>query len=247
MLVDARHGLKDADDAILDTLSKAAVSHEIVLTKSDQVEEAANSPNGLRRVKAAMRKRPAAFPDLIATSSHSGAGIENLRAAIARLLAERSARDQDQCWKTKIMNNGLEGVVAAETVLSHADGESGAVWVRGHTIESLAAEQGYEGAVAVMWEGFAGRGLTRAGMREALAAARAAAFARSGEWLDCAAPAAAGRRFAHRACRVAGRRRARGHSRDACRWRSQCLCALMPASRRSRPIRRSPQPPICCR
>ena len=86
------------------------------------------------------------------------------------------------------MNDGLEGVIAAETVLSHADGETGAVWVRGHTIERLAAEHGYEGAVAVMWEGFAGHGLTRAGMRKALADARAAAFARSGEWLACAAP-----------------------------------------------------------
>ncbi len=86
------------------------------------------------------------------------------------------------------MNDGLEGVIAVETVLSHADGETGAVWVRGHTIERLAAEQGYEGAVAVMWEGFADHGLTRAGMREGLAAARAAAFARSGEWLACAAP-----------------------------------------------------------
>ena len=78
------------------------------------------------------------------------------------------------------MNNGLEGVIAAETVLSHADGERGAVWVRGHTIEKLAAAYGYEGAVAVMWEGFAGHGLTRAGMRESLSAARAAAFARRG-------------------------------------------------------------------
>src|SRR5258708_410600 len=86
------------------------------------------------------------------------------------------------------MNDGLEGVIAAATVLSHADGESGAVWVRGHTIERLAAEHGYEGAVAVMWEGFAGDGLTRASMREALAAARVTAFARSGEWLACAAP-----------------------------------------------------------
>ncbi len=41
VLVDARHGLKAADDAILDTLGKAAVSHEIVLTKCDQVGEAA--------------------------------------------------------------------------------------------------------------------------------------------------------------------------------------------------------------
>jgi len=96
------------------------------------------------------------------------------------------------------MNNGLEGVIAAETVLSHADGERGAVWVRGHTIERLAAEQGYEGAVAVMWDGFAGDGLSRAGMQEALAQGRARAFARSGEWLDCAArrPLAEGVRIA---------------------------------------------------
>ncbi len=88
LLIDARHGLKPADDAILDTLSQAAVSHEIVLTKSDQVGSAALSER-IDTVKAAIRKRPAAFPDLIATSSHSGAGIEQLRAAIVRLLAER--------------------------------------------------------------------------------------------------------------------------------------------------------------
>ena len=41
VLIDARHGLKAADDAILDTLGKAAVSHEIVLTKCDQVGDAA--------------------------------------------------------------------------------------------------------------------------------------------------------------------------------------------------------------
>jgi citrate synthase len=86
------------------------------------------------------------------------------------------------------MNSGLEGVVAAETVLSHADGDSGAVWVRGHRIEKLVAAYGYEGAVAVMWEGFAGHGLTRASMREALATARAKAFAQTSEWLPCAAP-----------------------------------------------------------
>jgi citrate synthase len=96
------------------------------------------------------------------------------------------------------MNNGLEGIVAAETVLSHADGESGAVWVRGHTIERLAAEQGYEGAVAVMWDGFAGNGLTRDHMGEALGIARVKAFARRDEWLSCAArrPLAEGLRIA---------------------------------------------------
>jgi citrate synthase len=96
------------------------------------------------------------------------------------------------------MNNGLEGIVAAETVLSHADGESGAVLVRGHAIERLAAEQGYDGAVAVMWDGFAGHGLTRDSMGKALADARVKAFARSGEWLSCAAnrPLAEGLRIA---------------------------------------------------
>ncbi len=89
LLIDARHGLKTADDAILDTLGQAAVSHEIVLTKCDQISEAALAERA-GAVKAAMRKRPAAFPDLIATSARTGAGIAQLRAAIARLLAERS-------------------------------------------------------------------------------------------------------------------------------------------------------------
>jgi GTP-binding protein len=88
VLIDARHGLKDTDDDILDTLGKAAVSHEIVLTKCDQIgaEELAARIAG---VKAEIRKRPAAFPDLIATSSRTGGGMEQLRAAVARLLAER--------------------------------------------------------------------------------------------------------------------------------------------------------------
>jgi citrate synthase len=84
------------------------------------------------------------------------------------------------------VNNGLEGVVAADTVLSHADGETGAVWVRGYTIEKLAAELGYEGAVAVMWDGLAGESFTRATMQQALGAARQKAFARLDDWLACA-------------------------------------------------------------
>jgi GTP-binding protein len=88
VLIDARHGLKDTDDGILDTLGKAAVSHEIVLTKCDQIGEAELAAR-IEEVQAAMRKRPAAFPDLVTTSAHSGAGIDQLRAAVARLLAER--------------------------------------------------------------------------------------------------------------------------------------------------------------
>jgi GTP-binding protein len=90
VLVDARHGLKATDTPILDALGEAAVSHEIVLTKCDEVG-AAELPGRITETLAAIRKRPAAFPDLIATSAESGAGIAELRAAIARLLAERGA------------------------------------------------------------------------------------------------------------------------------------------------------------
>src|SRR5262249_40546479 len=77
------------------------------------------------------------------------------------------------------MANGLEGVVAAETVLSHADGERGIIWVRGHPIPELVA-QGFEATVALMWEGFVGENLTRAGVIEALGAGRALACPRLG-------------------------------------------------------------------
>jgi len=89
VLIDARHGLKSVDDAILDTLGKAAVSHQIVLTKCDQVSEA-DLAGRVEATKAAVQKRPAAFPGTIATSARTGAGIAELRAAIARLLSERS-------------------------------------------------------------------------------------------------------------------------------------------------------------
>jgi GTP-binding protein len=87
VLVDARHGLKSGDQGILDALSQAAVSHQIVLTKCDQVSAVALAQGG-DAIKAAIVKRPAAFPELIATSAHTGQGIERLRAAIARLVGE---------------------------------------------------------------------------------------------------------------------------------------------------------------
>ena len=88
VLIDARHGLKSVDEAIFDALGEAAVSYEIVLTKCDQVSED-ELEKCCESVKAGVRKRPAAFPDLIVTSAHTGVGIPQLRAAIARLLAER--------------------------------------------------------------------------------------------------------------------------------------------------------------
>ena len=85
------------------------------------------------------------------------------------------------------MKSGLEGVIAAETVLSHSDGERGILWVRGHTLPELVVEHGYEGAVALLWDGFAGNDLTRAAICAELGAAREIAFARLGTWLDAAA------------------------------------------------------------
>ena len=90
VLVDARHGLKDTDDQVLATLDKAAVSHQVVLTKSDEVTEAELAER-IGEVEAALAKRPAAFPQVLATSARDGTGIPELRAAIARLLDERQA------------------------------------------------------------------------------------------------------------------------------------------------------------
>jgi GTP-binding protein len=89
VLIDARHGLKDTDNEVFDTLGAAAVSHQIVLTKADQV-----TPKELESrvtdIQGALVKRAAAFPEMLATSAHTGAGIPELRAAIVRLMAERS-------------------------------------------------------------------------------------------------------------------------------------------------------------
>ena len=88
VLIDARHGFKDADLEVLKTLDKSAVSYQIVLTKADQVKTAELQAQ-IEATSAALSKHPAAFPELLATSSRSGAGIAELRAAIVRLLGER--------------------------------------------------------------------------------------------------------------------------------------------------------------
>ena len=88
VLVDARHGLKDADDPMFDALGRAAVSHQIVLTKCDAIKPA-ELAGRITQVEAALAKRPAAFPSVLVTSAHDGTGIPELRAAVARLLEER--------------------------------------------------------------------------------------------------------------------------------------------------------------
>jgi GTP-binding protein len=89
VLVDARHGLKPTDDKVLDALDRAAVNYQIVLTKADAVG-AAELAARIVATKAALAKHPAAFPDVLSTSARNGTGLGELRAAIARLLAERA-------------------------------------------------------------------------------------------------------------------------------------------------------------
>ncbi len=86
VLVDARHGLKPIDEEMLGTLDRAAVNYQIVLTKADAEKDL--SPL-IAATTAALKRHPAAYPEVLAASAHTGAGIAELRAAIARLLAER--------------------------------------------------------------------------------------------------------------------------------------------------------------
>jgi GTP-binding protein len=90
VLIDSRHGLKDVDREILTTLDKSAVSYQIVLTKADQVKPTELSTR-IAETEAALAKHPAAFPQVLATSSRAGNGMAELRAAMARLLNERGA------------------------------------------------------------------------------------------------------------------------------------------------------------
>lgn len=85
------------------------------------------------------------------------------------------------------MRDGLEGIIAAETIISHVDGEKGIVWVRGHDIRELVSNSGYEGTIALLWNGFAGGNLARSGVCEQLGQARSAAFRQVPAWLGVAA------------------------------------------------------------
>ena len=88
LLIDARHGLKPTDLQIIEMLDEAAVTYQVVLTKADKIK-----PHELGRCQAttaqALGKHPAAFPHVIVTSSEKGLGIDELRATIAGIVAER--------------------------------------------------------------------------------------------------------------------------------------------------------------
>lgn len=83
LLIDARHGLKAPDAEALDALDQAAISYQIVLTKADKLKRGeAEAMTGA--TLAAVSRRPAAFPRVLATSTESGEGLAELRAEIAQ-------------------------------------------------------------------------------------------------------------------------------------------------------------------
>jgi GTP-binding protein len=82
LLIDARHGLKESDREIMTLMDEAAVSYQGVLTKADK-PKAADLVATEAKVTTDLAKRPAAYPQLIVTSARTGAGMPDLRAAIA--------------------------------------------------------------------------------------------------------------------------------------------------------------------
>jgi GTP-binding protein len=87
VLIDARHGVKANDEEVLSLLDKAAVSYQLVLTKTDKIK-AAGVPRLIEETLAKIRKRPAAFPAVLATSSEKDEGLEELREAIVTVIRQ---------------------------------------------------------------------------------------------------------------------------------------------------------------
>ena len=81
VLIDSRHGIKEVDTGLLDMLDESAVSYRIILTKADKVK-ASELAAVTARTGEAIRKRPAAHPEIIATSSEKGMGLPELRATV---------------------------------------------------------------------------------------------------------------------------------------------------------------------
>jgi GTP-binding protein len=82
VLIDARHGIKDVDNEIMRLLDTAAVTFQCVLTKTDKMK-AQDLDRVLAQVRTGLAVHPAAFPEIVLTSSETGDGIPTLRAIIA--------------------------------------------------------------------------------------------------------------------------------------------------------------------
>lgn len=85
VLVDCRHGVKDVDEEIMSLLNSAAVTFQVVMTKADKVKDKERAKI-MDQVRSKLSKHPAAFPEIVMTSSEKGDGIPTLRALIANLI-----------------------------------------------------------------------------------------------------------------------------------------------------------------
>lgn len=85
VLIDHRHGIKKVDEDILKLLDTSAVTFQCVVTKADKVKDKERDPI-LRQIREALSKHPAAYPEIIVTSSEKGWGIDTLRSTIATLV-----------------------------------------------------------------------------------------------------------------------------------------------------------------
>jgi len=85
VLIDSRHGIKPVDEEIMQLMNRSALTFQVVLTKIDKIKEP-EQEKVLLQVRAKLAKHPAAFPELVVTSSDKGDGIATLRAVIAGLI-----------------------------------------------------------------------------------------------------------------------------------------------------------------
>ena len=88
VLIDSRHGLKETDREVMTMLDKAAVPYQIVFTKIDKIK-ASELESVISMTDAEIKKRPAAYPIMIATSSEKGIGIPELRASLTALTLDQ--------------------------------------------------------------------------------------------------------------------------------------------------------------
>jgi len=84
LLIDSRHGMKDSDLELMGMLDETAVTYQVVLTKVDKLKKG-DLEKVLNKTQKTIAKRPAAFPNIICTSSEKKSGLDQLRAEIVGL------------------------------------------------------------------------------------------------------------------------------------------------------------------
>ena len=85
VLIDSRHGIKPVDEEIMQLMNRSALAFQVILTKIDKIKEH-ELEKTLLQVREKLSKHPAAFPELVTTSSEKGEGIQTLRAVISDLI-----------------------------------------------------------------------------------------------------------------------------------------------------------------